>query len=241
LWGDFADVYIEEVKRILRGGDEQARARTLDLLLHVLDTALRLLHPYVPFITEAVWQKLPHLPADAPALIVAKWPDAGPVDDEAIARFGHEIELVRGIRNVFATHNLSPGEKPQVYITGSANAVPWLHAQHASLSALVRLDGEHVIITPTDPPKEIAAISHTFVTSNGSVVYVVPPDKSVDKNAERTRLQKEMTDLDRQIAKSEGLLISDFVSKAPEAVVERERVKLAGLKESRAKVAERLQ
>src|SRR5690606_15046050 len=97
LWGDYADWYIEAAKAILAGDDESAKARTRGVLVHVLDQALRLLHPYVPFVTEAVWQHLPHAPTEPPALIIARWPKPGPVDEAALAQFGHVQDLVRGI------------------------------------------------------------------------------------------------------------------------------------------------
>jgi valyl-tRNA synthetase len=235
LWGDFADWYIEAAKVVLAGTDETAKAQTRGVLVYVLDQALRLLHPYVPYITEAVWRALPHAPTEAPALIVARWPRPGPVDDAALADFGHLQEIIRAIRNARSENNVEQKRRiPATIVAG--DKAEWLRGQRDLLLALARLDDHHTRVLPQVPEKPRQAIALVV----GATEVYLPLEGLVDLGAERERLSRELSDLDRQIQRSEGLLGSDFANKAPAAVIERERAKLASLAESRQKVAERL-
>jgi len=235
LWSDFADWYVETSKVTLQGGDEAAKSRVRNLLVHVLDQALRLLHPYVPFITEAAWQKLPRLPNDPPALIIAAWPEAGPVDAAALADFEHLRALIRGIRNIRAEKRVDVTKRiPATFVAGDQAA--WLRQQSSILSALAKLDDSRLTIVEHLDEKPRNAIA---VVEGATEIYL-PLEGLVDLAAERARLEKELAALTVQITRSEGLLSSDFVSKAPAPVVERERTKLAAAQESRAKVEARL-
>jgi valyl-tRNA synthetase len=235
LWGDYADWYIEAAKVTLAGADEAAKAAARGVLLHVLDQGLRLLHPFVPFVTEAVWQHLPRAPEDPPALIIAPWPQAGPVDDEALARFDHVRDLVRAIRNVRSENKVPQARRIPATLVGGERA-EWLAPQRALIVALARLDDAHARLVAQVPETPRNAISLVV----GATELYLPLEGLLDLDAERMRLSGELADLDRQIEKSRGLLASDFASKAPPAVVDRERAKLAALEESRAKVASRL-
>jgi len=242
LWGEFADWYVEYAKVPLAGDDEAAQAQTRNILVHVLDQTLRLLHPYVPYITEAVWQKLPHAPTDPPALIVARWPQTGPVEEAALADFGHLMEIIRAIRNARAQvetrHGASlPSKKIPATIVAGEKA-KWLAEQRPTLIALARLEDQQFRIFADLPEKPAARNAITLVIATTEVY--LPLEGLVNLGEERERLAKELADLDRQIQKSGGLLASDFARKAPAAVVDKERAKLAALKESRAKVEERL-
>ncbi len=236
LWGDYADWYIEAAKVTLAdGSDPAAQARTRGLLVYVLDQGLRLLHPFVPFVTEAVWQHLPHAAEDGPALIVAAWPKPGAPDEAALAQFGHFQELVRAIRNVRSEHKVEQNRRLAATIVAGERA-GWLAALRPAFLVLAKLDDPHTRIVPSVPEKPGKAIA---LVVNGTEVYL-PLEGMVDQGAERERLTKELADLEKQILKSESLLGSDFAGKAPAAVVEKERAKLAALKESQAKVAGRL-
>jgi valyl-tRNA synthetase len=235
LWSDFADWYVEIAKITLQGSDEAAKQRVRDILLHGLDMTLRLLHPYVPFITEAVWQKLPRRADDGPALIVARWPQAGAVDEAALDDFEHLRALIRGIRNVRAEKKVDVQKRIAVTLAAGDKAA-WLNEQRALFITLAKVDEARLSITAqlAEKPKNAIALVE------GSTEVFLPLEGLVDVGVERDRLKKELADLDRQIAKSEGLLGSDFVNKAPAALVEKERAKLAQLQDSRAKVQARL-
>jgi len=236
LWGDYADWYIEAAKVALAdAGNPAAQARTRGLLVYVLDQGLRLLHPFVPFVTEAVWQHLPRAAGDPPALIVAPWPELGPADDEALAQFGHFQELVRAIRNVRSENKVEQTRRLAATIVAGERA-EWLAKLRPAFLALAKLDDPHLRIVPSVPDKPGKAIA---LVVNGTEIYL-PLEGLVDQGAERERLTKELADLERQIQKSASLLASDFAGKAPPAVVEKERAKLAALKESQAKVTARL-
>jgi valyl-tRNA synthetase len=235
LWGEYADWYIEAAKVVLTGSDEHAKARTRAILVHVLDAMLRLLHPFVPFITEAVWQKLPRRPGDPQALIIASWPRPGPTDEAARSDFGHLMEIIRAIRNARAENKVEQNKKVTAFIAAGDKA-RWLGEQRAVLTALAKLDEASLKIETALPQKPRNAVA---LVIGGTEVYL-PFEGLVNLGAEKDRLTKELSDLDKQISKSEGLLASDFAGKAPAAVTERERGKLAGLKESRGKVAARL-
>jgi valyl-tRNA synthetase len=235
LWGDFADWYVEAAKVPLAGNDEAAQARTRSLLVHVLDHTLRLLHPYVPYITEAVWQKLPRRPGDPPALIIARWPQAGEVDQAALAGFGHLQDIIRAIRHARSEKKVELARKiPATLVAG--DKADWLSQQRPLLTALARLEAAQFRIFAGLPEKPKNAVTLVI----GATEVYLPLEGLVNVGDERARLTKELAQLDRQIEKTEALLDSDFARKAPAAVVEKERAKLAGMKDSRAKVATRL-
>lgn len=239
LWSDFADWYVEYAKIPLTGGTEADQHRTRALLTHTLDMALRLLHPFVPFITEAAWQYLPKPPRASPALIVARWPEPGEAPDAetSLADFGHLQDLIRAIRNARSEKKVPPGKLiPATIVAG--DKAGWLEAQRGTLISLARLDGAALTITAAQVEKPASPNAIALVV--GATEVFLPLESLVNLEAERARQQKELSELDKQIAKSEGLLNSDFAGKAPAAVVEKERAKLAGLKESRAKVQEQL-
>ncbi len=236
LWGDYADWYIEAAKVTLTGAGEAAKAVTRGVLLHVLDQSLRLLHPFVPFVTEEVWQHLPRQPNDPPALIIAAWPEGDPVDDDALARFDHTREIVRVIRNARSENKVPQARRIAASIAAGERA-DWLAAQRALIVSLARLDEAQTHLTAALDGKPSSAISLVV----GATEIYLPLEGLVDLEAERARLAGELADLDRQIERSRGLLGSDFAQKAPANVVAKERAKLAALEESRAKVAARLE
>ena len=233
LWGEYADWYIEIAKTRLYGGDPEARAATQAILVHVLERTLRLLHPFMPFVTEAIWQGLPH---EGEALIIAPWPQPGPTDPEAEAQMGLLMELVRGIRNARAEYNVEPARRiPALFVAGDQTTL--LQAHRDLLVNLARLDARQTQITAALADKPQQAV--TLVS--GPVVCYLPLAGMVDRDAERARLRRELDDLARQVARLEALLANTgFVTKAPAEVVARERDKLAELRTAHAKLAERL-
>jgi valyl-tRNA synthetase len=236
MWGDYADWYIEAAKIILAGGNEAEKAAARGVLVHVLDQGLRLLHPYVPFVTEAVWQALPHSEGETPALIVALWPEGGAVDEQALEQFGHLQEIVRSIRNARSENKVEQARRIPATIVAGPHT-PWLTQQRPLLLALARLDDPHTRIVASVPEKPRKAIT---LVVGGTEIYL-PLEGLVDLGAECERLARELTEHERLIGKSEALLASGFAEKAPPAVVEKERAKLGGLKDAREKLARRLQ
>ena len=166
---------------------------------------------------------------------MARWPHGGPTDEQAEHEYDLLMDIVRGIRNVRAQYNVKPSQK----IAGTVVAGPFTKAietRRHLLAALAGLDEARFQIFDVleDKPQPAAA-----VVVQALEVYL-PLAGLVDLQAEQARLGKELADVERQLARSELLLAGEFAAKAPAEVVERERGKLAGLKQSQAKLAERL-
>jgi valyl-tRNA synthetase len=241
LWSEYCDWYIEACKVRLYG-DDVDRDAPRAVLLHVLETSLRLLHPFMPFVTEALWQALPTpLPpregqGEGHSLMLARWPepDAALINTEAESQMGLMMDLVRGFRNLRAEYAVTPGKRIPAAIA-AGDAAEWLDAQRAVLCSLAKLDASQLSIQPTVEPPDQSA---TVVV--GDVVGYLPLAVLVDLDAERERLAKELTDIEGRIARSQALLAGDFSKKAPEHIVQRERDKLADLQAEQVKLKERL-
>ncbi|MGQ9849249.1 MAG: valine--tRNA ligase [Aggregatilineaceae bacterium] len=233
LWSEFADWYIEISKNALYGQDTARREQALDVLVYVLDTSLRLLHPYMPYITEEIWS---YLPMGEGPLILAQWPVAQEayLDAEAEAQFNILMELVRGIRNARAEYQVEPGHKISAVIDpGSRRAM--IEAHRHVFARLCNV-GEIAVLNDGKSAPEKAV---TLVAAD--VTVYLPLADLVDLEAERQRLQRELEGLEEQIARTTALLNNaNFVAKAKPDVVQRERDKLATLQASRQAVVERL-
>ncbi len=238
LWGDFADWYVEIAKLQLKAADAgapDASDSTRQILLHVLDQTLRLLHPYVPYITEAVWQKLPRLADEGPALIVASWPTAGAGDNEALEQFEHLRALVRGIRNARTEKKIEPKKRLGAVIAAGERA-GWLAEQRDVLATLAGLDGAALTIVSS-----VEAPAQSISVIEGGTQAFLLLEGVIDAAAERERLTKELAELERVITKSQALLGSDFAKRAPAAVVDKERARLAEAEAGRAKLVAQLE
>ena len=246
FWGEFADWYIELSKLQIAEAGPRARA-TVRILARVLDACLRMLHPFTPFVTEELWGHLKSAcqaaggdfaPAGGwpEALIIAPWPKSDPMlDEKAIEDFVLFMEIVRAIRNLRAEKKVPLGKKTSAVILAEKHEA-LLRATAPGLCALARLDQENMTFAK-NPPTGASGMVPLVV---GSVRIFIPLTEMSDPAAERARLAKEAGDINAQIARLEGLLASDFGMKAPAAVVEKERGRLAALKETRAKLAEQL-
>jgi valyl-tRNA synthetase len=233
LWSEFADWTVEISKNALYSDDAAARTRVLDVLGHTLSTCLRLLHPYIPYITEDIWGYL--FPDHGP-LILASWPEA---DDAylnlaAEADFTILMDLVRGIRNARAEYGVEPSQR--IHALADAGTHHDLINTHRDLfSRLCNVESLDLLGSGAAAPDQAAAIVAADVT-----VYL-PLAELIDLDAERERLTKERENLDQQIQRTQGLLSNDnFVSKAKPDVVQRERDKLESLTASLQAVEERL-
>ena len=235
LWGEYADWYIEISKIALYGKDETAKSRTRHVLTYVLDQCLRMLHPFVPFVTEEIWQHIPH---EGEALIIARWPEADPsyFDTEAEEQMALLMDLIRGIRNIRAEYKVEPAHR----VPALMEAGEWAALLDAHRDLFVRLagvDAENLTIAAELPEKPQQAASVTV----GGVTAFLPLVGLIDLEAERARLRKELEDIAAQIARSEQLLSNDgFTQKAPAEVVQRERDKLADLRAMHAAIESRL-
>jgi len=242
IWSDFADWYVETAKEQMQ--NPERKTQTVETLARVFDMSLRLLHPFTPFVTEEIWghlrsalreSSLKNTVKDWPeALIVAKWPEPRPLEGweaDKIADFGLIQEIVRTIRNLRAEKNVAPSKKiPGTLV--SADKRDLLSEQSATIAALAGLDQSLVSILESlkDKPKD------SIILVIGSVEIYLPLAGMVDLAEEKSRLEKELKEAESHIARLEKLLSSDFAQKAPAALVQKEREKLEGYKETAEKI-----
>ena len=215
----------------------------------MLSHTLRLFHPFLPFITEELWGHLRRAVLDSPlageaadwpeALIIASWPV--PRTEEAweaqrINDFTLVQELVRAVRNLRAEKNVPPSRLLPAIVSGGERS-DLLLDQMTTLASLASLDLDKLVICETLEQKPDGHVALVV----GAVEIYLPLSGLVDVNEERIRLQKTLGEVDGQITRLEKLLASPFAEKAPTEVVQKEREKLAGYRETADKLITQLQ
>jgi valyl-tRNA synthetase len=218
IWDSYCDWYIELTKPRLNGDDEAAKLGAQQVLLYVLIETLKLLHPFMPFITEAIWQALPH---EGKALMIEKYPE---YDDklsfpEDEANFEAIMDAVRAVRARRSEMNVPPSKKPHLIIVTDKTEI--FEAGRVYLSKLA-FAGELTITA--EPPASIEGM--VTVVTNDAKLYM-PMAELVDLQKERERIEKELKKAREDLARTEAKLSNEsFTSKAPAHVVnaERERV-----------------
>lgn len=246
IWSDFADWYVEIAKEQMK--NQATQTQTIEMLARVFDTCLRMLHPFTPFVTEEIWGHLRSALRESPlsslvkewpsALIVAKFPQPSQPEggEEAkVADFELVQEVVRGIRNLRAEKNVTPSKKIPATIVGGER-VDLLKEQSSIIAALAGLDPAQVsnLKSLSEKPKD----SISLVV--GSVEIYLPLAGMVDLAEDKSRLEKELKEAESHIERLEKLLSGDFVNKAPPALVQKERDKLAGYKDTAEKIKAQL-
>jgi valyl-tRNA synthetase len=225
IWSDLADWYIEQVKPRLYGehrGGDVARA----VVTQTFDVALRLLHPVMPFITEALWRRFPGR-SESASISVAPWPrqDMRAEDPVALREFGLVQELIGAIRAIRAEYGIQPGQLIRAVVTGNdRTTAAALEQERSTITRLARLSALSL-----DENRE--RVGGHAVLSDGSAVFV-PLGDAIDVGRECGRLGSEVERLSRLVQSQEKKLGNEqFVSRAPTEVVERERQKLTAWKE----------
>ncbi|WPC41387.1 valine--tRNA ligase [Clostridium sp. JS66] len=236
IWGEFCDWYIELVKPVMYGDDEEAKGIAFNVLNNVLSTSLQLLHPIMPFITEEIYT---HLYTDYESIVISKWPEYNEAlnDEKAEKDMEYIIEAIKSLRNVRTEMNVPPSRKAKVmaYITESAALEAFKNGEDyfkklASASAVEFLN------TKEEAPENVVS-----VVTRGAEMFM-PLLDLVDLEKELERLNKEKEKLEKEIDRVEKKLANEkFVSKAPEAVVNEEKAKGEKYKEMLQSVLERLQ
>ncbi|MDQ0188299.1 valine--tRNA ligase [Alicyclobacillus cycloheptanicus] len=233
-WDDFCDWYIEFSKLSLYGEDEGAKNQTRAVLVHVLDRLLRLLHPFIPFVTEEIWQSLP---TTAGALIRAEWPEDSLVftDAAALRQVTVVKDAVRALRNLRAEMNVPPSRPIEVVArTVDAETTALFRSAEAYLKRFGNIERLEIGTGLATPEMAVTAV----VTG---AELLVPLAGLIDVAAERDRLHKERTKLEAEVARLDKKLGNpQFVAKAPAEVVETERAKLADYQSKLATVQERI-
>jgi len=243
LWGEFCDWYIETSKLQLHAVDEQIGDLTRSVLVTVLERTLRLLHPFMPFVTEEIWQNLTDGgrrtagQRDIDSIMLMPWPEPERQRDvEAESDMELIMELVRAVRNARAEYGVDPGRRIAATIAAGQRS-ELLLSQQEVLVALARLDRERLTILPTlvEQPRQALALMVDHVEC------YLPLAGMVDLDAERKRLARELEGVVDLISRTERLLANPgFMTKAPDHVVEREREKLAQSRARQAKLQGRL-
>jgi len=226
-WNEFCDWYIELVKDDLYGQDAAARTRAQAVLYTVLEQLLRLLHPFMPFITEEIWQALPGERPCASVMLADYPTGAGiPVDAAGAARMELVMEVVKAIRNIRGEMDVPPGKQIAVVLDcRSAESLSVLQGGERYVRALARV-GELTCGVGIERPGQAA----TQVA--GDVEILVPLAGLIDVAAEETRLTKEIAKVEKDVELFEKKLANEaFVAKAPPQVLEKDRGKLAEARE----------
>ncbi len=225
IWSDLADWYIEQIKPRLYGdlpGGDVARA----VVAQTFDVALRLLHPVMPFITEALWRRFPGRPEQA-SISIAPWPraDRRAEDIAALREFGMVQELIGAIRAIRAEYGVQPGQPVRAVVSQDGGKVsPALEREQVTISRLAKVSE-----LSFGPARE--RVGGHAVLSDGTAVFV-PLGDAIDVERECGRLRAEADRLSSLVDSQEKKLGNEqFVSRAPTDVVERERQKLAAWRE----------
>ncbi len=241
FWSDYCDWYVEIAKVQLREGDEAARRATAGILRAVLDQSLRLLHPFMPFVTEEVWQHLYRTSVPektqwpAPALIVASWPlsNGAALDESAASEFELLQEIVARIRDARNQANVETARRvPVILVAGSQ--LEMLRAQAALIEFLARTEQPQWHAQLAEKPQQSMSLLA------GSVEIYLPLAGLLDIGKELGRLDKESAASEQEIARIQGKLANEsFVTRAKPEVVQKERDRLAELQERVSKLRER--
>ena len=210
IWDDFCDWYIELAKIRMNGADEESADSARRVLVWTMSNTLKLLHPFMPYITEEIWQTLPH---DGEALIVAKWPEY----DEALSfpqeakNLENVMALIRAIRTRRNEMNVPPSKKAHIYID-TVHPAPYEEA--SEFIARLAYGSKVEIGTGFDVQGAVTAVTD-------DAKALLPMDDLVDKAAETARLNKELANAQKQLDTVKAKLANEkFTSKAPQNVID---------------------
>jgi len=234
IWDDFCDWYIEMSKETLAGDDEAAKLTTRSILVYVLDNTLRLLHPIMPFVTEEIWQSVPHV---GESLVVATYPTVHPeqMDEKAAEEMEFLMDFIRSVRTVRNEMN-TPLSKPINIIAKVSDAAHYAILKENE-SYIARFSNPEEFVYGEDVEAPSDAVTSVIT---GAEIYL-PLAGLINIEDEIARLEKEAEKLQQEVDRVEKKLSNEkFVAKAPEAVVEAERAKGADYQAQREAVLERI-
>ena len=234
IWDDFCDWYIEMSKETLAGDDEAAKLTTRSILVYVLDNTLRLLHPIMPFVTEEIWQSVPHV---GESLVVATYPTVHPeqMDEQAAEEMEFLMDFIRSVRTVRNEMN-TPLSKPINIIAKVSDGAHYAILKENE-SYIARFSNPEEFVYGEDVEAPSDAVTSVIT---GAEIYL-PLAGLINIEDEIARLEKEAEKLQQEVDRVEKKLSNEkFVAKAPEAVVEAERAKGADYQAQREAVLERI-
>ncbi|TKC15635.1 valine--tRNA ligase [Robertmurraya kyonggiensis] len=219
IWDDFCDWYIEMAKLPLYADDEAAKKTTRSILAYVLDNTMRLLHPFMPFITEEIWQNLPH---HGESITVAKWPEVNAelTDSEASAEMKLLVEMIRSVRNIRAEVNTPLSKKIKMIVKAKDAGV--LGTLEKNRSYIERFCNPEELVLGIDVPTPDKAMSAVVTGAE----IILPLEGLINIDEEIARLEKELDKWNKEVERVQKKLSNEgFVKKAPEKVIEEERAK----------------
>ena len=233
-WNLFCDWYLELLKPTLNGDDSPAMHEARATMAYVIDTILALLHPFMPFITEELWEATGGFDGRPQLLALSPWPELDYADAEAAADINWAIDLITQTRSVRAEMNIPPGARLSASLVGVTDTVrDRLDSQAAVLERVGRFEALVEAAGAPEGTVQIVVGGTTLCLNVGEVI---------DLGAERVRLAKEIDRLDGEIARIDKKLSNDkFTARAPEEVVQGERDKRAGYEAEKVKVGEALE
>lgn len=220
FWGEFCDWYIELAKIRLYGSDPAAKATAQEVLVEVLGTSLKLLHPFMPFITEEIWQ---HLPGDKASIMISPWPKPKPERHDILAEeaMALVIAVIRAIRNLRSEMRVTPGLKARVVLVApAATTRQILEEARVYLSTLSQAEPVEIVASLDQPPVKAAA------AVTGGVEIYLPLEGLIDLEKEIARLEKDLAATQQELERVRRKLANpDFLAKAPAEVVAKEKEK----------------
>ncbi len=234
IWDDFCDWYIEMAKISLYGEDESKKKTTRSVLAHVLDQTLRMLHPYMPFITEEIWQQLPH---KGSSITIASWPEVNKAyhDEAASEQMKKVMSIIKAVRNIRAEVNTPMSRQVKMYVKTVDNTITTqLEGNRRYIERFC--NASELVIG-----EELAAPEQSMTAVITGAELFLPLEGLIDFDKEIARLEKELEKWNKEVAFVQKKLSNKgFVDKAPENVVEAERKKEAEYIEKREMVEQRL-
>ncbi|MQR88539.1 valine--tRNA ligase [Bacillus megaterium] len=234
IWDDFCDWYIEMAKLPLYGEDEAAKKTTRSILAYVLDNTMRLLHPFMPFITEEIWQSLPH---EGESITVAKWPEVRPElsDKEAANDMRLLVDIIRAVRNIRAEVNTPMSKQVKLFIKAKDENIQ--NQIEKNRAYVERFCNPSELVISTDVSLDEKAM--TAVVTGAELI--LPLEGLINIEEEIARLEKEYDKLNKEVERVQKKLNNQgFIAKAPAKVVEEERAKEQDYVEKREAVQSRI-
>ncbi|OVZ75565.1 valine--tRNA ligase [Yersinia intermedia] len=235
-WNQFCDWYLELTKPVMNSGSDAELSGTRHTLIEVLEALLRLAHPIIPYITETIWQRVKTLKGiTADTIMLQPFPeyDASQVDEKALSDLEWIKQTIIAVRNIRAEMNIAPGKPLEVILRGaSAEAQRRVLENQSFIQSLARLSSLTLLADGDKGP-----VSVTKLVEGAEVL--IPMAGLIDKATELDRLAKEVAKLEAEIERIEGKLGNEgFVARAPEAVVAKERERMAACAEAKQKLIE---
>jgi valyl-tRNA synthetase len=235
IWHELCDWYLELIKASLYHSDASRRAITQKTLVYVLDKTLKLLHPFMPFITEEIWQQLPHA---GESIMVAKYPEVKPelIDDTAVREMERIMEVITGVRNIRGEMGIPPLTQINIIlIAEDAETAAALRKHLGFVNDLARIKEARITVQGERPRAAATALA------NGVEVFVPLEGVIEEPQKEQQRLTKELTRLLADLELTQGKLANEaFLKKAPPDKVQKEREKLLEFSTLKEKLEQRL-